>query len=109
MECARGCCVEEVHVDERGDNWIIRRRLNFKPLPEFAQPEPEYPDILITPGQDPDDPTHIVPVEVIYPKKYGTLNEILEEVIPNMRKKEETCTICARARQFLQSVADRRN
>jgi len=105
--CAKGCCTEEVTIIEEGENWVIRRRPGFKPLPEHRQPEPEYPGILITPGQDPEDPFHIVPVEVVYPKKYGTLKEVVEEIVPKMRQKEETCTVCAKVKQFLQSVSNR--
>jgi hypothetical protein len=105
VPCVRGCCREDVVVTEDGDNWIIRRRLNFKPLPEYAEGEPEYKDIVVTPGQDPDDPTHIVPVHVVFPKKYATLKDVLEDVIPHMREKEETCEICKRAKEFLDKVA----
>lgn len=103
MACVRGCCTEEVTIVESGENWIIRRRPGFKPLPENRLPEPEYPDILITPGQDPEDSDHIVPVEIIYPKKYGTLQDLLKDVIPNLSKKEETCEVCRKARDFLRS------
>jgi hypothetical protein len=108
VNCIKGCCREDVVVTEDGDNWVIKHRLDFKPLPEYAQGEPGYPDVVITPGQDPDDPMHIVPVHVVFPKKYASLKDVLEEIIPTLRAKEETCEICAKAKEFLQKVRDSR-
>jgi len=104
MECTDlkgSCCVERVTVIESGNVWIIKRRPEFKPLPDFQRPDSGYDDILITPGQNPLDPSHIVPVEIIIPKKYKDLQGILKETIPHLRNNENDCEVCGEALKFL--------
>lgn len=105
IECVKGCCLDETLVTEEGENWIIKRKLGFKRLTEFTKGEPEYPDIMITPGVDPNDPTFIIPVDIVYPKKYGDLHSVLYVVIPNIMEKQEECKICMEAKKFFAEIS----
>ena len=97
------CCVERITILEDGDVWIIKRRPGFNLLSEFRKPEKAYPDIFITPGQNPKVYFHIVPMIIEYPKKYADLTRLLEETIPAIRAKEDECDICRKVINLLKS------
>jgi hypothetical protein len=99
--CVKGCCVRKILVSEQGDNWVIINRPEFKALDDFTRGEPGNEDILITPGINPHDPTDIRPTKIVLPKKYGSLQDVVRDIIPNIQKKEEDCPVCKKAKEIL--------
>jgi len=99
--CKGCCCVRKILVTEQGDNWVIINRPEFKPLNDFTKGEPGNEDIMITPGINPNDPLDIRPQKIVMPKKYGSLQDVIRDVIPNIQKKEETCEVCKKAKEIL--------
>ncbi len=93
--------VDKIEVNEKRDHWIIKRRPSHKPIRSMAEPDPEYDDILITPGVNRKRKPPVVPVEINMPKKYGDIGKVIDQTIPSIDMKEEDCSICKKAEKRL--------